>query len=86
MAIKKVMDPGKRLAKKKSENGGDPVKEGYTLPEFTKTASRIVDKPSKAPKVKDWTRKVYRANKEALKRSGAGSKKVVNILGMKKRF
>lgn len=86
MAIKKVMDPGKRLAKKKSENGGDPIKEGYTLPEFTKTASRIVDKPSKPAKAKDYTRKVSSVNKAALKRSGAGSKKVVNILGMRKRF
>jgi hypothetical protein len=87
MIKKKIGDP---VPKKK---GGDPVKketgpvkEGYTMPEFTKTASRIVDKPAKPAKAKDWTRKVSSVNKAALKRSGAGAKKVTNILGMKKRF
>ena len=79
MAIKKkVGDP---VPKKK---GGDPIKEGYTMPEFTKTASRIVDKPSKAPKAKDWTRKVSSVNKAALKRSGAAAGQLTNILGMRK--
>ena len=79
MAIKKkVGDP---VPKKKA---GDPIKEGYTLPEFTKTASRIVDKPAKVAKAKDYTRKVSRVNKQALKRSGAGAAKLTNILGMRK--
>ena len=85
MIKKKIGDP---ILKKK---GGDPVKketgpvkEGYTMPEFTKTASRIVDKPSKPGKVKDWTRKVSSVNKAALKRSGAGAAKMTNIFGMRK--
>lgn len=82
MAIKKQTDPGK----KQSQNGGGggPVKEGYTLPEFTKTATRIVDKPAKARKTKDWTRKVSSVNKAALKRSGASAGKMTNIFGMRK--
>ena len=71
--------------KKKAQDGAD-VKEGYELPEFTKTASRIVDKPSKPAKAKDYTRKVSRVNKAALKRSGAGAAKLTNVLGMRKRF
>lgn len=35
------------MAKKK--NGGDPIKEGKTLPQFTVRASRIVDPPAKKP-------------------------------------
>ena len=83
MAIRKQADPGK----KQSQNGGGggSVKEGYTLPEFTKTATRIVDKPQKPAKAKDWTRKVSRVNKAALKRSGAGAAKMTNILGMRKK-
>lgn len=74
-----------KTMKKKAQDGAD-VKEAYELPEFTKTASRIVEKPSKPAKAKDYTRKVSRVNKAALKRSGAGAKKVANILGMPKRF
>lgn len=72
----------------KKKNGGDPVKEGKTLPEFTVTASRIVDTPAKASKparAKDYTRKVSRVNKAALKRSGAAAGKMTNILGVRKR-
>jgi hypothetical protein len=85
MIKKKIGDP---ILKKK---GGDPVKketgpvkEGYTMPEFIKTASRIVDKPSKPARVKDYTRKVSRVNKAALKRSGAAAGKSTNIFGMRK--
>lgn len=72
----------------KKKNGGDPVKEGKTLPEFTVTASRIVDKPVKASKparAKDYTRKVSRVNKSAIKRSGAAAGKMTNILGVRKK-
>lgn len=78
MIKKKIGDP---VPKKKVT---DPIKEGYTLPEFTKTASRIVEKPSKPGRVKDYTRKVSRVNKAALKRSGAAAGKLTNILGMRK--
>ena len=81
MIKKKIGDP---VPKKKVT---DPIKEGYTLPEFTKTATRIVDKPAKASKpgkAKDWTRKVSSVNKAALKRSGAAAGKMTNILGMRK--
>lgn len=78
MIKKKIGDP---VPKKKVT---DPIKEGYTLPEFTKTATRIVDKPAKARKTKDWTRKVSSVNKAALKRSGAAAGKLTNILGMRK--
>ena len=40
---KKVMGPGSK------KNGGDPIKEGKTLPQFTVRASRIVDEPAKKP-------------------------------------
>ena len=82
MAIKKQTDPGKK--KTQNGGGGGPVKEGYTLPEFTKTATRIVDKPAKPAKAKDWTRKVSSVNKAALKRSGAAAGKLTNIFGMRK--
>jgi hypothetical protein len=85
--IKKVMGPGPKKGKPVNGGGGDPIKEGYTLPEFTKTATRIVDKPAKASKpgkAKDWTRKVSSVNKAALKRSGAAAGKLTNILGMRK--
>ncbi len=78
MIKKKIGDP---VPKKKVT---DPIKEGYTLPEFTKTASRIVEKPSKPGRVKDYTRKVSRVNKAALKRSGAAAGKMTNILGIRK--
>ena len=72
---------------KKAQKGDDvPMMEGTMLPEANVTASRIVDKPSKPAKAKDYTRKVSRVNKAALKRSGAGAKKLTNVLGMKKRF
>ena len=85
---------GKVLAKKpiKKAQAGDNIKnydqEGSMLPEAVVTASRITDKPSKprkAPKTKDWTREVYRANRQAIKASGAGSRKLTNIFGMRKR-
>jgi len=83
MAIRKQTGPGKK--KTQNGGGGDPVKEGYTLPEFTKTSTRIVDKPSKAGKMtKDYTRKVSSVNKAALKRSGAAAGKLTNIFGMRK--
>ena len=73
--------------------GKKPMKKAQTgttqymeLPEANVTASRIVDKPSKPAKAKDYTRKVSRVNKEALKRSGAGARKLTNALGMRKRF
>ena len=86
---------GKVLAKKpiKKAQAGDNIKnydqEGSMLPEAVVTASRITDKPSKPSKpakTKDWTRKVSRVNKAALKRSGAGAGKMTNILGMRKRY
>jgi len=40
---KKVMGPGPK------KKGGDPIKEGKTLPQFTVRASRIVDEPAKKP-------------------------------------
>ena len=43
---KKVMGP---VPKKK---GGDPVKEGRTLPQVTVKASRIFDEPAKKPAAK----------------------------------
>mgnify|MGYP001416145487 CR=1 FL=1 len=85
---------GKVLAKKpiKKAQVGDNIKnydqEGSMLPEAVVTASRITDKPSKPSKpakTKDWTRKVSRVNKAALKRSGAGAAKLTNVLGMRKR-
>lgn len=86
MAIKKKVG-GDPVPKKKTSTstGNGDVKEGYTMPEFTKTASRIVDKPSKPAKAKDYTRKVSSVNRQALKRSGAGAAKNTNILGMRKR-
>jgi hypothetical protein len=90
---------GKQMAKsqygkgpygrKRYQDGGDATKETsqfMELPEANVTASRIVDKPNKPAKAKDYTRKVSRVNKEALKRSGAGARKLTNVLGMKKRF
>lgn len=71
---------------KKAQTG---LVEGYDLPEAVVTASRIDEKPakpSKPGKVKDWTRKVSRVNKDALKRSGAGAGKMTNVLGMRKRY
>jgi hypothetical protein len=83
MAIKKT------VTKKTTKNGGGGgVKEGSTMPEFTVTATRIVDKPAKASNAgkmtKDYTRKVSSVNKAALKRSGAGAAKNTNMLGMRK--
>jgi hypothetical protein len=76
--------------------GKKPMKKAQTgttqfmeLPEANVTASRITDKPSKPSKpakTKDWTRKVSRVNKQALKRSGAAAGKLTNILGMRKRY
>jgi len=87
---------GTKLAAKKpmkKAQAGDNIKnydqEGSTLPEAVVTASRITDKPSKPSKpakTKDWTRKVSRVNKQALKRSGAAAGKLTNILGMRKRY
>ena len=92
MKGKKAMYGTKVAGKKpiKKAQVGDNIKnydqEGSMLPEATVTASRIVDKPSKPAKTKDWTRKVARVNRGALKRSGAAAGKMTNILGMKKRF
>jgi hypothetical protein len=77
---------GRRRSRMYQDGGQAPLMEGTTLPEFTKTASRITDKPSKPKRTKDWTRKVYRVNKQAIKASGAGAKKVTNIFGMRKRY
>jgi len=55
VASKKVV--GKKPIKKAQDGGEAPLVEGMTLPEFTKTASRIVDKPKKAAKPqKNYTR------------------------------
>lgn len=50
MAIKKQPKKGPTPKKGKTSTGGkgDPIKEGRTLPTFTKTATRIVDKPKRA--------------------------------------
>lgn len=84
---------GAKIAAKKpikKAQAGDNIKnydqEGSMLPEAVVTASRITDKPSKPGKAKDWTRKVSKVNKAALKRSGAGAKKLTNVLGISKRF
>lgn len=63
VASKKVV--AKKPIKKAQDGGEAPLVEGMTLPEFTKTASRIVDKPKKAAKPqKNYTRDlIKRANK-----------------------
>ena len=78
--IKKAQDGTKMLV------DGKEYESGAMLPEAVVTASRITDKPSKPKRTKDWTRKVYRVNKQAIKASGAGAKKVTNIFGMRKRY
>jgi len=95
VAAKKKAKYGAKVAPKKpikkAQDGtkmvvdGKEYMEGAMLPEAVVTASRIKDKPKKPVKAKDWTRDVYRANRQAIKASGAGARKLTNIFGMRKR-
>jgi len=85
----KAMYGTKVAPKKRMKKAQDGTSQYMELPEAVVTDSRIVDKPSKPSKpakTKDWTRKVSRVNKQALKRSGAAAGKLTNILGMRKRY
>jgi hypothetical protein len=77
----KTVTNSKKVTKKptikKAQNG---TMEGYELPEFTKTASRIVDKPKTSSKTGFNYRKMAKgfnkANKPSIKSGGMGKKKL----------